>query len=70
MDKTISPYTLKNYNGIPYTLMRSDGRLERHCEHGIGHTVGHKRGYYNGTWETILGCDGCCKLYESHKCRG
>lgn len=50
---------------ITYDLVRADGRLERFCEHGVGHTVGHldpsklKSGYI---W--IHGCDGCCANYE------
>jgi len=34
---------------------RLDGRLEWHCEHGIGHTVYAPDGYFTH------GCDGCCK---------
>ena len=52
---------------VKYDLTRSDGRLERHCEHGIGHTVGHIRGYLKATWETIHGCDGCCRDYETQE---
>jgi hypothetical protein len=48
-----------------YDLVREDGRLERLCKHGIGHTVGHKdsrqlRSRY--TW--VHGCDGCCRDYK------
>jgi hypothetical protein len=46
-----------------FDLTRADGRLERVCEHGVGHTVGHQRGYLLGSYETIHGCDGCCKEY-------
>lgn len=48
-----------------YDLVREDGRLERVCAHGIGHTVGHrdskqlKRDYI---W--IHGCGGCCRAYK------
>ena len=48
---------------VSYDLVRADGRLEKTCEHGVGHTVGHKRGYLRGGYETIHGCDGCCKDY-------
>ena len=42
---------------------RADGRIEWHCEHGIGHTVWYPKGS-NG----IHGCDGCCrKLREEAK---
>ena len=48
-----------------YDLVRGDGRLERMCKHGIGHTVGHldpkllKEEYI---W--VHGCDGCCRKYK------
>lgn len=48
---------------VRYDLRRGDGRLERTCEHGIGHTVGHHRGYLL-EHESIHGCDGCCRSYE------
>jgi hypothetical protein len=47
-----------------FDLIREDGRLERICEHGIGHTVGHcdpTECLSRHTW--IHGCDGCCHLY-------
>jgi hypothetical protein len=46
--------------------VREDGRLERHCKHGVGHTVGHVRGYLKGNWEGVHGCCGChcCKDYK------
>lgn len=47
-----------------YDLCREDGRLERLCTHGIGHPVGHLRGYFVG-WEGIHGCDGCCHDYPT-----
>lgn len=45
-------------------LIREDGRLERHCEHGIGHTVGHAEGaevMQRADW--VHGCDGCCSRW-------
>lgn len=53
-----------------YDIVREDGRLERLCPHGIGHTVGHRdasqlRDRY--TW--VHGCDGCCNDYERMKPR-
>ena len=45
--------------------VREDGRLERHCEHGIGHPVGHVDWRKVGdrpTW--IHGCDGCCAKWK------
>ena len=41
--------------------IRSDGRLERTCEHGVGHPVGSV-----GPWESwmgVHGCDGCCSKW-------
>ena len=50
---------------ITHDLVREDGRLERLCEHGIGHTVGHldpSKLKLDYIW--VHGCDGCCKNYE------
>ena len=44
--------------------IREDGRLERHCQHGVGHTVGHVRGFLQDKWETVHGCCGCCANYK------
>jgi hypothetical protein len=52
---------------VEFDTTREDGRLERTCKHGVGHTVGHKRGYLLGGYETIHGCDGCCNTYEMQK---
>lgn len=49
---------------VKYDLVREDGRLERVCAHGIGHTVGHITGKSLGRWGYVHGCDGCCKDYE------
>lgn len=43
--------------------IREDGRLERHCEHGIGHTVGHLDNEPLGRYGYVHGCDGCCRGY-------
>lgn len=42
--------------------VRSDGRWERHCEHGIGHTVGHvdKAIWRSDKYVEVHGCDNCC----------
>ena len=51
-----------------YDLVREDGRLERVCEHGIGHTVGHLRpAMLLEDWIWIHGCDGCCGAYSIQK---
>lgn len=53
---------------MPGTLSRrEDGRIERHCEHGIGHTVGHVRGWLLDEWEASHGCDGCCAKWPRQK---
>ena len=41
-----------------HTLVRSDGRIEIICEHGVGHTV-----FSPGNRDYIHGCCGCCKDY-------
>ena len=56
-------------------IRRGDGRLERVCEHGIGHTVAIDRVPYiqpyaeadertRDAWWSH-GCDGCCKDFEA-----
>lgn len=48
-----------------YDTVREDGRLERTCKHGVGHTVGHldiRELKYQYIW--VHGCDGCCKEYK------
>jgi hypothetical protein len=48
-----------------YDLVREDGRLERTCQHGVGHTVGHlKRSLLKDSYIWIHGCDGCCRDYK------
>lgn len=42
----------------PDEIIRADGRIERVCEHGVGHPVGHVREWH--TWMGIHGCEGCC----------
>lgn len=44
--------------------IRMDGRLERTCEHGVGHPVG-SAGKWEG-WMEVHGCDGCCSKWEKH----
>lgn len=53
---------------------RSDGRLERICKHGVGHTVAIDRVLYIQPYEASKetdrdawwshGCDGCCAGME------
>lgn len=55
---------------ITFDLVREDGRLERLCKHGVGHTVGHARGYLE-EGESIHGCccNGCCGDYAVQEIR-
>jgi hypothetical protein len=49
-----------------YDLVREDGRLERLCKHGIGHTVGHLRPEeLKSRYTWVHGCDGCCDEYAT-----
>lgn len=52
-------------SAVLYDLIRVDGRLERICTHGIGHTVGHvDPNLLNESYVWVHGCDGCCAKYE------
>ena len=56
---------VKTYEPVCYDLIREDGRLERTCPHGIGHTVGHvNRKELKHAWMWVHGCDGCCRDYK------
>lgn len=49
------------------TILREDGRLEKSCEHGVGHPVGH---LFPGEWQDwmhVHGCDGCCSKWAMEK---
>lgn len=50
-------------------VVRMDGRLERMCEHGIGHPVGHIHREMTDV-DTVHGCDGCCKEWKNETHRG
>jgi hypothetical protein len=39
-------------------LVREDGRIEKVCEHGVGHPIGHLHKWES--WMGVHGCDGCC----------
>ena len=45
-----------------YTI-REDGRVERVCKHGIGHTIYNPHDW--SKWSMSHGCcqDGCCEKY-------
>ena len=44
-----------------YDLVREDGRLERTCKHGIGHTVGHLDP--RQLEDDYMWIHGCCRDY-------
>ena len=51
-----------------YDTVRENGILEITCNHGIGHPVGHRRGWLDTRqYETHHGCDGCCGSYKRQK---
>ena len=43
-------------------VFRMDGRIERQCEHGVGHPIGHVGRWVK--WMGVHGCDGCCSQWE------
>ncbi len=45
-------------------IRRADGRLEWHCEHGVGHTIYAPKGS-----DFVHGCDGCCGSEEFKKAK-
>lgn len=58
----------KKIDRLKADTIRSDGRLERHCDHGVGHTVGHTHPSqlkHPNIW--IHGCDGCCCGWEKER---
>jgi len=58
------------FDFLIYDLVREDGRLERVCSHGIGHTVGHLDSkQLKDEYMWVHGCDGCCGDYEIMKAK-
>ena len=41
-------------------ITRADGRIEKLCEHGIGHTIYVPEEHKDDDYWWIHGCDGCC----------
>lgn len=39
-------------------IIREDGRVERICDHGVGHPIGHVQVWQG--WMGVHGCEGCC----------
>lgn len=63
------PDTMENPKGIrvpvpddDHVIYRADGRVEKICEHGVGHPIGHLR-----KWELWMGIHGCCGNLECCK---
>ena len=48
----------------PCFIVRGDGRVERVCEHGVGHPVGHVRRGAWQPWMSVHGCEGCCGAWD------
>lgn len=46
---------------VEHDIVRADGRLEKSCEHGVGHPVGHLTEWKPWMW--THGCDGCCSKW-------
>lgn len=42
--------------------IRTDGRVEMICPHGVGHTIDAPKKYKKklGKYWSVHGCDGCC----------
>jgi len=47
---------------LPKLILRSDGRVEQICEHGVGHPVGTAGVRWDPAWMGVHGCCGCCRL--------
>ena len=43
---------------------RLDGRLERICPHGVGHTVEVPKAQESVRAWRVHGCDGCCATWK------
>lgn len=43
----------------PRLLIRETLLVEKLCQHGVGHPVGHLT-TWNDSWMGVHGCDGCC----------
>ena len=72
MTKQRSNWLDAKMNRLKADLIREDGRLERHCEHGVGHTVGSMRENdprLKEDWFYVHGCCGehCCREYETEE---
>jgi len=65
-----SPALRSKMARLKVDIIREDGRLERLCEHGVGHTVGHVNHamiYDRDIW--VHGCcsKSCCSEWEYEK---
>lgn len=48
-------------------IHRLDGRTEKVCEHGVGHTVAVPSWHDTPAWWSH-GCDGCCSKWKEDAC--
>lgn len=53
-----SPALRDKMDRLKVSLIREDGRLERLCEHGVGHTVGHVN--HAMIYDKYMWVHGCC----------
>lgn len=45
-------------------VKRGDGRVERLCEHGVGHPIEKLTENWDERWMGVHGCDGCCAQWS------
>jgi hypothetical protein len=63
---TPKPEVQKLMEEVQGDTLRPDGRIERTCKHGVGHTVGHvKPEELLKKYAFSHGCDGCCHNYKT-----
>jgi len=49
----------------PNLLIRETNLIERLCQHGVGHPMGHLK-KWDPSWMGVHGCDGCCSQAQFH----
>lgn len=61
----ITPAITKMMQDLDADILRADGRIEKSCEHGVGHTVGHVNPeLMKDKYMWIHGCDNCCQNFK------
>ena len=65
VDKRLRTQLKTKMKRLQADVIREDGRLERTCKHGVGHTVGHISKKKLDWTDSVHGCCGehCCKDY-------